>query len=347
MNIRCSAFSVHAGLFIIMMTFLSCKSDQGASESKQNSEPYVHSGEIIVHHDAMADIIDPGAPIEIIATGYEWSEGPLWVPSENKLIWSDVPNNTVYEWTEKGGVRVYLSPSGYTGMDDRAGASGSNGLLLNREGQLVLCQHGDRRLAEMKAPVSDPRPEFRTISDNYNGAKFNSPNDVAQDPSGAYYFTDPPYGLPGGSNDPGRDLDFQGIFKVSPNGEVKLLEKDLSRPNGIAFSPGFNYAYVSNSDPDKAIWMKYELDGAGDFQNGSVFFDATTLTATQKGLPDGLKVNDNGILFCSGPGGVLVFSPEGHHLGTISTGEAVSNCALGDGYLFMTSDMHIARVRLK
>ncbi|MDO8930708.1 MAG: SMP-30/gluconolactonase/LRE family protein [Bacteroidota bacterium] len=304
---------------------------------------------IIVNYSLIHDIIPKDAQIEILAAGFQWTEGPLWLPTENKLIFSDIPSNSIFEWTEKGGKKLYLNPAGYTGNVRRGGETGSNGLLLNPEGELILCQHGDRRIAKMNASIKNPKSEFKTLADNYNGKKLNSPNDAVFHNSGELYFTDPPYGLEFNMDDPGKELDFQGVFKVDKKGKIILLTKEISRPNGIAFSPDWKKLYVASSDPKKAIWMVYELTGDGLLKNGNVFFDATSITKDLKGLPDGMKVHRNGWVFATGPGGVLIFSPEGRHLGTIFTGEATANCAFNDDFsvLYITADDYLLRVKLK
>jgi gluconolactonase len=312
----------------------------------QNVKP---GSKIIVNSPDILQMIPENSVIEIIGEGFEWTEGPLWLPTENKLIFSDIPKNSIFEWTEKGGTKLYLKPAGYTGVEHRGGEAGSNGLMLNDKNELVLCQHGDRRMAKMNTPLSSPKADFLTIADKYNGKKLNSPNDAVYDKNGNLYFTDPPYGLEKNDKDPLKELDFQGVYKVDKIGKITLLTKELSRPNGIAFSPDYKKLYVANSDPQKAIWMVYDVDENGLLKNGKLFFDATDKTKTLKGLPDGLKVHPNGWVFATGPGGVLVFTPEGEHLGTIFTGEATSNCAFNPDYseLFMTADDYLVRVKLK
>jgi gluconolactonase len=304
---------------------------------------------IVMNSQQLSEVIPGDAQIEVLSEGFEWTEGPLWLSDENKLIFSDIPPNSIFEWTEKGGVKLWLKPSGYTGKKERGGEVGSNGLLLNPKGELVLCQHGDRRMAKMNAKLSAPKANFKTLADNFEGKKLNSPNDATFHKNGDLYFTDPPYGLEFRMEDPLKELDFQGVYKVDKNGKTTLLTKELSRPNGITFSPDYSKLYVANSDPEKAIWMVYELDENGLLKNGKVFFDATGKTKALKGLPDGMKVHRNGWVFATGPGGVLIFTPEGEHLGTIVTGEATANCAFNDDYseLFITADDYLLRVKLK
>ncbi len=319
------------------------------SATPMSQTPITTTGTIEKLDDALDQIIKPGAQIEILAKGFTWSEGPLWLPRENKLIFSDIPPNTIYQWTEKAGLSLYVKPSGYTSTTPRGGEVGSNGLILDREGRLVLCQHGDRRMARMDAPLNAPAPNYVTIADRYEGKRFNSPNDAVYKSNGDLYFTDPPYGLEKNMEDPAKELPHQGVYRVTPNGEVHLLTQELSRPNGLAFSPDEKTLYVANSDPERAIWMAYDVQPDGSIANGRVFFDATAMLQKETGSPDGLKVSKAGILFATGPGGVLIFSPEGKHLGTIKTGQATANCTFNpdQSVLYLTAHMYLMRVKLK
>ncbi len=295
--------------------------------------------------DRINALIPEDAQMERLADGFDWAEGPVWMPEQGgSLLFSDVPQNVVYRWKEGEGVKPSLSPSGYTGESARGGEPGSNGLLREpSSGKLVLCQHGDRRVARLESDGS-----FTTLVDRYMGKRFNSPNDGAYKSNGDLYFTDPPYGLVKGVDDPARELDFQGVYRLAKDGTLTLLTKDLSRPNGIAFSPDEKTLYVANSDPEKAIWMAYDVKDDGTLGDGRVFFDATEWAKTKKGLPDGMKVDSKGNLFATGPGGVLIFAPDGTHLGTLNTGEATANCGWGgDGStLYITADMDLCRIKL-
>jgi gluconolactonase len=295
--------------------------------------------------DARFDRLVPkDARMERIADGFDWSEGPVWDRANHCLLFSDVPMNTVFKWQEGKGVSVFLKPSGYTGSVPRGGEPGSNGLLMDRQGRLILCQHGDRRVARL-----EPDGKFATLADRYMGKRFNSPNDGAFKSNGDLYFTDPPYGLLKLNQDPTKEIDHNGVYRLSvADGAVTLLTKALSFPNGIAFSPDEKTLYVANSDPKRAIWMAFPVTDDGTLGEGRVFADTTSEAATKKGLPDEMKVDVAGNLFATGPGGVLVFAPDGTHLGTFSTGEATANCGWGDdgSTLFITADMYIARVRL-
>jgi len=289
-------------------------------------------------------IVPRDARIEKLAEGFDWSEGPVWSKKEKVLLFSDVPRNTVFQWSEGKEVHVFLNPSGFTGDKPRGGEPGSNGLLRDAEGRLVLCQHGDRRVARL-----EPGGSFKTIADRYEGKRFSSPNDGAYKSNGDLYFTDPPYGLPGLNKDAAKEIPFNGVYRVATDGKVTLLTKEMTFPNGIAFAPGEKTLYVANSDPNKAIWMAFEVNPDGTLGKGRVFFDATSMAKSgKKGLPDGLKVDESGNLFATGPGGVLIFSPEGTHLGTLNTGEATANCGWGDdgATLYITADMYLCRIRL-
>ncbi len=289
-------------------------------------------------------LVPRDATIEKLAEGFDWSEGPVWIKSGAMLLFSDVPMNTVHVWKEGKPVGVYLKPSGYTGKSPRGGEPGSNGLNLDAEGNLILCQHGDRRVARLG---SDGK--FVTLADKYEGKRFNSPNDSAYKSNGDLYFTDPPYGLLGKNDDPAKEIPFNGVYRIAKDGTVTLLTKEMTYPNGIAFSPDEKTLYVANSDPDKAIWMAFPVNSDGTLGKGRVFFDATAWgKAGKKGLPDGMKVDRAGNLFATGPGGVLVFDPDGTHLGTFNTGEATANCGFGEdgSTLFITADMYLGRVKL-
>jgi len=295
--------------------------------------------------DSRIDAVVPkDAVIEQLADGFDWSEGPVWVAKDRALLFSDVPRNVVHRWRAGEPVSVHLKPSGYTGATPRGGEPGSNGLTLDAQGRLVLCEHGDRRVARLEA---DGKTKT-TLADRWQGKRLNSPNDLVYAKNGDLYFTDPPYGLEGNVKNPAKELDFQGVYRLSAAGELSLITKELSRPNGIALSPDERTLYVANSDPARAIYMAYERRADGTIGAGRVLLDTTALVKGRKGLPDGLKVATNGILFATGPGGVLVITPTGNHLGTIVTGQATANCAWGDdgATLYITADMWLCRIKV-
>ncbi len=296
---------------------------------------------------ALDQLIAPGVQAEIIGEGYTWSEGPVCVESEKMLLFSDVPNNIIYKWTEENGVEPFLKPSGYTGTIPRGGEPGSNGLALNNEGQLVMCQHGDRRIALLTASFKEPKPEFKTLADNYQGKKLNSPNDVVVDKQGNLFFTDPPYGLLKNVNDSSKETPFQGVYKVKPDGKVILLVDSLTRPNGIALSPDQQTLYVANSDQPVAKWYSFHIKG--DSLTDAKIFYSTKYAEGEAGAPDGLRVDKNGNLFATGPGGLWIFNSDGKVLGRIRLPEATANCTFSaDGKtLYLTSHMYLLRMKLK
>jgi gluconolactonase len=270
----------------------------------------------------------------------------VWFAKQKMLVFSDVPRNTVYSWTEKDGPAEYLKPSGYTGATPRGGEPGSNGLTRDKDGNLVLCQHGDRRVAKLNKDRT-----FTVLAERYDGKRFNSPNDLCYDRNGNLYFTDPPYGLSKGMEDPAKELPFQGVYRIgNKDGKVTLLTREMTRPNGIALSPDEKTLYICNSDPNQAIIVAFPINSDGTLGPRRLVLDTTPLVKQGlKGLPDGLKVDTRGNLFATGPGGVLVITPQGKHLGTINTGEATANCAWGDdgSTLYITADMYLARIKTK
>jgi gluconolactonase len=289
-------------------------------------------------------LVDQDAAIELLAANkLVWAEGPVWDSARQRLLFSDIPRNMIWEWSPTSGLKEFLKPSGYTAAATFTGREpGSNGLAFNKAGELVMCQHGDRRVAKWVDG------KFVTLADRYAGKRLNSPNDLAIRSNGDVYFTDPPYGLPKHSEDPGRELNFQGVYRLRPKGELTLLTKELQRPNGLAFSPDERTLYVANSEPERAVLMAFPVRPDGSLGDGKVFFDVTAaVSKSRPGLPDGLKVSTDGTVWASGPGGVLVYSSQGKHLGTLATGVATANLAFGDdgSTLYVTADKSLVRVR--
>lgn len=287
-------------------------------------------------------LVPTDAKLEKLADGFEWSEGPVWVRDGGYLLFSDIPRNSVMKWMPQSQVSLFLKPSGYTGPDGWGEEPGSNGLLINSSGRLVLCQHGDRRVAELQEDRS-----FKTLVDRYEGKRLNSPNDGVYHSSGDLYFTDPPYGLPKGWDDPHRELDFCGVYRLSKDGRLTLLTKEMTRPNGIGLSPDEKTLYVAQSDPSAALWKAFDVKSDGTLGPGRVFRDVTDWVNKKPGLPDGLKIDQHGNLFATAPGGVHVFAPDGTHLGSIDTGERTANCAWGDdgSTLYICADMYLCRIK--
>jgi gluconolactonase len=322
----------------------------------QNTTNFPRLGEI-VRSDARFDKLVPkDAAIEVLGSGFEWAEGPVWVKSGEALtgtksdagflLFSDIPNNSIIKWEYGKGVSLFLKPSGYTGSVPYGGEPGCNGLALDPLGQLVACEHGDRRVSVLIKAGGK-----RTLVDNYQGKRLNSPNDVCFKKNGDLYFTDPPYGLPGNYDDPRRELGFCGVYRLqmSKDGvhKLTLLTDKMTRPNGLAFSPDEKFLYVAQSDPAAAVWMKFPVKDDGTLGEGKVFFDATPYVGKLKGLPDGLKVDKDGNVWATGPGGVWVFDADGKPLGRLDTREATANCGWGDdgSTLYITADMYLCRVK--
>ena len=306
---------------------------------------YPTMGKVIYEDPSFEKLLPKTSKIEVLASGFEWAEGPVWNKEGGYLLFSDVPKNTVYKWEEKSGLSVFLQPSGYTGLGDYSDERGSNGLFIDNKNRLISCEHGDRRISAMSLTGGGKV----TLSDNYEGKRLNSPNDVVQHATNRnYYFTDPPYGLLKKQDDPTRELKLFGVYRIDSNGKTTLQIENLTRPNGLAFSPDGKILYVAQSDPEKAIWMAYPVEKNGDIGKGKLLYDATAMgKAGMQGLPDGLKIDQEGNIWSSGPGGLLVISPAGKLLGRIEMGELTSNCAWGnDGStLYLTVDGYICRIK--
>jgi gluconolactonase len=292
-------------------------------------------------------LVAADARVEQLGEGFRWAEGPVWVRRGGYLLFSDVPGNVIYRWSRADGVTEFLRPSGYAGPDAAAfREAGSNGLAIDASGALVMCDHGNRALARMD--LTTRRKEL--LVERYDSKRFNSPNDLSIARSGAIYFTDPPYGLAGLNASPLKELSFNGVYRLRPGGGVDLVDDGLSFPNGVTLTPDERTLYVANSDPQRPIIKAYALGADGMPTSSSIFFDAASLTAPDApGLPDGLKVDEHGDLFATGPGGVLVLSPDARLLGVIHAGRAIANCGFGeDGRtLFLTAHDRLGRIRLR
>lgn len=315
-----------------------------AAALAQTMHNYPVIGRIVRDDPRLDQLIPPDAKIEVLASGFKWTEGPVWSRDGGYLLFSDIPRNSVMRWKEGEGVSLFLKPSGYTGVVEYGPEPGSNGLLLDPQGRLISCEHGDRRVSRLERDGGK-----RTLADNYMGKRLNSPNDVAMKSNGDLYFTDPIYGLPKREADPRRELDFCGVYRLAKDGTVTLLTKEMTLPNGIAFSPDEKTLYVSQSDPKRAVWMAFPVKEDGALGTGRILYDATALVDKLPGLPDGMKVDRNGNIFGTGPGGVHVFAPDGAHLGRVETGERTANCAWGEdgSTLFIAADMYVCRLRTR
>ena len=298
----------------------------------------------IVRLDPRFDELVPrDAVLEKIAEGIAWAEGPVWNRSGGFLLFSDVPNNSILKWKPGEGVSLFLKPSGYTGTEPFQGKEpGSNGLTFDREGRLVFCQHGDRRISRLENNGGKT-----TLVDQYLGKRINSPNDLVFKSNGDLYFTDPPFGLPKSFDDPKRELDFCGVYRLGRDGKLTLLTKEVRAPNGIAFSPDEKILYVSDSK--RSAWLAFDVKEDGTISNGRVLFDATQLAKGKPGVADGMKVDVHGNIFGAAPGGLYIIAPDGALLGRFDLGVATGNCAWGEdgSTLFIAANSTVYRIRLR
>ena len=318
---------LHRSLFLLLITSLAAAAAPPVVEFE---------GSIERLDPALDALIAPGAKIEELASGFKWSEGPVW--RDGGIVFSDVPQNTVFGWNEGDtSAKVVLKPSGSLSGDGQ----GSNGLQVDAQGRLVLCQHGERRIARLEKDGT-----FTSLADKFEGKRFSSPNDLVIAKNGTLFFTDPPYGLKKGE---APELPQHGVYALTPDGKVSLVIADLRFPNGIALSPDQKTLYIAVSDPQNTRVMAYDLQDDGTAKNGRVFFNAQPLkSAERKGGCDGMKVDANGNIWTTGPGGVLVISKDGKHLGSILTGQPTANCAFGGpdrSTLYITANMFLVRVK--
>ena len=309
-------------------------------------------GKIEIYDKSASGIIDSNAIIQVIGRNFKWVEGPVWIAGKKMLLFSDVPENKVFQWKEGDTTKLFLTPSGYTDNAPRAGENGANGLALDKEGRLLLCQSGNRQVARLNASFDAPQPKFTILAANYNGKKFNSPNDLVTDSKNNIYFTDPIYGLPKGAEDATRELNFEGVYKISADGKTTLLIDSILRPNGIALSGNERILYVASSDDKHPKWYAYRLDEKGNIESGKVLLDGTVMKekATVKQGADGFKIDKYGNIFSAGPDGVNIISPAGKLIGLIKIFDRrASNCAFNEtkDVLYITATDLILKVKLR
>ncbi|HAC91347.1 MAG TPA: gluconolactonase [Planctomycetaceae bacterium] len=285
--------------------------------------------------------------IEVIGKGFTWTEGPVWMGgADGHLLFTDIPRNSIFKYqpgAESGReISLFMHPSGYTGVAFYGYEPGSNGLFVDKQGRLCMCEHGDRRVSALT-----PGGGKITLADKFDGKRLNSPNDAVVMSNGDIYFTDPPYGLPAGFEDPRREQDFCGVYRIKPSGDIALMTSSIERPNGIGLSPDEKHLYVAQSNPKQANWTRFEVKADGTLGESIVLFDATDRVGKEPGLPDGLEVDSQGNLWASGPGGIYVFNPDGKLLGRLATGERTSNCTIAPaGWLYMTVDHYLCRAKV-
>ena len=282
------------------------------------------------------EVIPRETVVENIGVGFQFTEGPAW-HHNGILLFSDIPESTVYRWNGRN-FREFRKPSNH-----------SNGLQVEPDGSVLACEHGSRSVTRYSQTG-----ELTILADRYRGKRFNSPNDLCRSADGAIYFTDPPFGLPGGNGDPARELPYSGVYRFH-KGEITLLDSTLSRPNGIALSPDENLLYVADYEIHSGngeglgemIWMRYAIDNEGHVLNKEVFFSVAD--PSLPGGPDGMEVDRRGNLFLTGPGGILVVDTEGEHLGTIGLPVPASNLEFGprEKVLYVTARSTVVRISLR
>ena len=307
------------------------------------NDDFPQSGRIERLDPRFDQLVPKDAQLEKIADGFAWVEGPVWSKTGGYLLFTDIPNNSVFKWQPGAGITLFMKPSGFTGAAPFTGPEpGANGLAFDRQGRLTLAEHGDRRIARLE---SDGHKT--TLVDRYQGKRINSPNDLVYKSDGSLYFTDPPFGLPKSFDDPGKELPFQGVYRLAKNGELTLPIRNIKAPNGIAFSPDEKILYVSNAERDHAVWYAYAVKANGTLGDRRELFDATEFAKTRKGVPDGMIVDRKGNLFAAGPGGVYVIAPDGVLLGRIELGVATANCAWGEdgSVLYIVASTAVYRIR--
>ncbi len=339
-------------IVVFSLSFLAVCSSCNTRNEKSNTVGIDNTiGKVEIYDSSATGIINSHAVIEVIGKNYKWSEGPVWVPAKQMLLFSAVLENKIYRWNGKDTPVLYLTPSGYTDTTYRNGENGSNGLALDKDGKLLLCQSGNRQVVRLNAALDSPKPEFTVLAKNFQGKKFNSPNDLIADSRNNIYFTDPIYGLPKKEADPTRELNFEGVYRISSTGKLTLLIDSISRPNGIALSNDEKILYVGSSD-DHTRWYAYHLDSNANILSGGVLLDGYLMKerATVKTGADGFKIDKYGNIFSSGPDGINIISPAGKLLGLIRIyNKRTSNCAFNEAkdVLYITADDRVLKVNLK
>ena len=324
-----------------------------SSQTKEKTKNYLRltRGNVTILDESANQFISSESRIELLVDSLFLAEGPLWYSNINSLLFTQVPTNKIYKWNDDEGFSVYMEPSGYTGIvpAEPDGLLGSNGMTINSDGDLILAQHGDRRIAKL-IDWNTESPDFETLAGKYDGKLFNSPNDLVYADNGDLYFTDPPYGfgLEKLLTSELKEQAVNGVYKLSKDGNITLLVDDITLPNGIAISPDNKILYVNCSDMEYPFITKFDITDNG-LENRSIFFDGTELAKSYEGWFDGLKVHSSGTVFSTGPGGVLIINSDGKHLATIGTTSNALNCAFGEDQksLYITAFDYLARIEIK
>lgn len=328
-------------LMVLGMTMISGMTSAALAETPKTL------GSIEKLDPAFDKLLPADAKIEVLASGFDWSEGVCWVKDGGFIVLSDIPPNKIMKWDPKSGtLSVFMERVGYTGKEPFVSETpepGTNGLMLDPQGRIIACCHGDRVIKRIEKDG-----KLTVIADKYDGKRFNSPNDCVYKSNGDLYFTDPPYGLPKREKDPTRELDWFGVYRLGKDGKVTLLTKEMTRPNGIGFSPDEKTLYVAQSDPAAAIWKAFPVRDDGTLGESKLLADATeAVKKKEPGLPDGMAIDKDGHIWATGPGGVYCFAPSGKLLGRLLTGQRTANCKFGDDgkTLFICADSFLCRVK--
>jgi gluconolactonase len=328
-----------AATAILLTAIVGC--GRGPQQTARAAETGTAPGAVTRLDPELDALISAAATIDKVSGGFRFLEGPLW--RRSGVLWfSDLVGNVVHQWSLDGKVTDVLNPGGFDGGGAAEGAYiGPNGMAAGPDNSVILCQHGNRRIVRVA-----PDLKLTVMADRFQGKRLNSPNDLVYAADGSLYFTDPPFGLPKQDDDPAKELKINAVFRLA-NGKLEPVVKDLGRPNGIAFSPDYRTLYISNSEPDRRLWMRCDVGAAGDVSNCRVFADASS--SPEQGVPDGMKVDSAGNVYATGPGGIWVFSPDGKHLGTLKVPESPSNCAWGDDgrTLYITAVTSVYKIRVK
>lgn len=336
---------------VLSLTFsVACQQNTSQSEGKGDSTVITSENEQFLEVEFFSeegkDILPDSVLASLLGDGFKWSEGPVWIEEKEMLLFSDIPNNKIFKWTESEGMTEYLHPAGLTTDASEGREPGSNGLIYNSKGQLVLCQHGDHAISILDADIDNPESKFEILASHYDGKRLNSPNDVIEDSKGQYYFTDPDYGV---ASKEDKELSFNGVFKISTSGDLQLLIDSISNPNGLALSPDEKYLFIANSNNEAPYIYRYLLDGEGNPTEGEIFFDMTPFLDKGPGGMDGFKIGKQGYIYTSGPGGVWLISPDGEALAHIPLENRTSNCWLSEdeSSLYVTNTDKVFKLTFK